>query len=155
MLYCSKERDPIRYRTDYENLSIGAAMRPINRNKLIAIILPILAVLIFLFRTPLLALTAYLPGCFVYQYLHLYCPACGNTRSIAALLHGDLSASIQYNPIPILGLILAFTAYTEFALNSFGKHIRLMPRKLWFYIILILLLMVYFILRNLYPELAP
>ncbi|MBP1755349.1 MAG: hypothetical protein H6Q59_1747 [Firmicutes bacterium] len=130
-------------------------MKPITRNKIIAITLPFVAILILCLRTPLLALTAYLPKCFIYQYLHLYCPACGNTRSITALLHGDLSASIRYNPVPVLGLVLAITAYVEFTLNSFGIRIRLMPRRLWFYLILILLLVIYFVLRNLYPDLAP
>lgn len=130
-------------------------MKHNTHNKLITLIIPVLGCLIILLRNPILSLTSYLPGCFVYKYLHLYCPGCGNTRSITALLHGDLAASLRYNPIPILMLLLTVLAYLEYASTSFGKPIKLLPRKLWFYLVLIILMVIYFILRNISPYLAP
>ncbi len=126
-----------------------------TRNKLITLAIPALVVLVLLLRNPILSLASFLPGCFIYEHLHLYCPGCGNTRSIAALLHGNLAASLRYNPIPVLMLLLGFLAYSEFAFASFGKPMKLLPRKLWFYVILIVLLVFYFLLRNLSPVLAP
>jgi hypothetical protein len=64
-------------------------------------------------------------------------------------------ASLQYNITPILVLFLAAAAYLEFAFASFGKPIKLLPRKLWFYLVLIALLVVYYLSRNLSPTLAP
>jgi uncharacterized protein DUF2752 len=42
---------------------------------------------------------SFYPACPVYRYLHLYCPGCGSTRALAALLHGHLSEAINYNPL--------------------------------------------------------
>ena len=32
-----------------------------------------------------------LPGCVFYQFTGLYCPGCGMTRALHALVHGDLA----------------------------------------------------------------
>ncbi len=130
-------------------------MTRLNRNKIIAFTLPMAGILILLLREPIFSIIPYIPSCFLYQKLHLYCPACGNTRSISALLQGDVLTSIQYNITPVLILLLAVLAYTEFVATSFFKPIRLLPRKLWFYLILIALLLIYYIARNLSPVLAP
>jgi hypothetical protein len=133
----------------------GADMRNNKRNRIITIALPMMGITILLMKEHILALIPYIPACFLYSRLHLYCPACGNTRSVTALLHGDLMASLQYNITPILVLFLAAAAYLEFAFASFGKPIKLLPRKLWFYLVLIALLVVYYLSRNLSPTLAP
>ncbi len=130
-------------------------MRINKQNRIITIALPLMGVLILLMKEHLLALIPYIPTCFLYSSLHLYCPACGNTRSVTALLQGDFMASLHYNITPVLILFLAAAAYLEFALASFGKPIKLLPRKLWFYLALISLLVVYYIARNLSPTLAP
>ncbi len=126
-----------------------------KQNKIIAIALPLAGILLLLLKERILALTPYVPACFLYSKLHLYCPACGNTRSVSSLLRGDLMESLRYNITPVLILLLAILAYTEFAATSFGKPIRLLPRKLWFYLVLITLLVIYYITRNLSPVLAP
>lgn len=126
-----------------------------KRNKIITLALPLAGILLLLVKGWILALTPYVPACFLYSKLHLLCPACGNTRSVSALLRGDLMASLQYNITPVLLLILVAAAYFEFASTSFGKSIKLLPRRLWFYLVLIALLVIYYIIRNLFPTLAP
>jgi hypothetical protein len=37
------------------------------------------------------------PQCPVFRYLHVYCPGCGATRALAALLHGRFSNALHYN----------------------------------------------------------
>lgn len=39
----------------------------------------------------------WLPKCMVYRNTGLYCPGCGCTRALSALLHGDLKASLHNN----------------------------------------------------------
>ncbi len=125
-----------------------------KQNILITLALPLTGILVLLERDRILALTHYFPSCFVYSNFHIYCPACGNTRSISSLLQGDLIASLHYNITPVLLLLLMAAAYFEFAFASFGKPIKLLPRKLWFYMVLIGLLVIYYIARNLSPVLA-
>jgi hypothetical protein len=102
-----------------------------------------------------LQLLLLLPSCPFYQLLDLYCPACGNTRSVTALLRGDLLSSLRFNIVPILLITMGCLAYIELATFSFGKHLRLLPRTLRFYLTMIVILLVYMILRNFAPYLTP
>ena len=96
-----------------------------------------------------------LPPCYLYSHFGLYCPACGNTRSVAALLDGDLSLAVQFNMVPILAALFGIAAYAELVSYCFGKQLRLLPRKLSFYLLLIAIVLVYLVLRNFIPALAP
>jgi len=42
------------------------------------------------------------PQCPVFRYAHLYCPGCGLTRALAALVHGQLDEAIHYNALAVL-----------------------------------------------------
>jgi hypothetical protein len=42
------------------------------------------------------------PRCYLYVATGLYCPGCGITRSLHALLHGDLAAAISWNPLVVV-----------------------------------------------------
>jgi len=62
------------------------------------------------------------PTCPVYRYLHLYCPGCGSTRALSALLHGRFLEAIHYNPlfvalVPVL-LFFAAVLYWQSAARS-------------------------------------
>ena len=39
-----------------------------------------------------------LPGCVLYTATGIYCPGCGGTRSVYALLRGDIIKSLYYHP---------------------------------------------------------
>jgi hypothetical protein len=41
------------------------------------------------------------PQCPVFRYLHMYCPGCGATRALAALLHGRLVEALHYNALVV------------------------------------------------------
>ena len=49
----------------------------------------------------------WLPRCMFYQTTGLYCPGCGATRALSAMLHGDVLASLHNNLLlfPLLALI--------------------------------------------------
>lgn len=39
----------------------------------------------------------YFPPCFFYTVTHFYCPGCGNTRTVLALLHGHPLQALHNN----------------------------------------------------------
>ena len=46
-------------------------------------------------------------GCLFYKITHIPCPSCGTTRSIMALLQGNLCETIYYNPLGIVVFLIA------------------------------------------------
>ena len=50
------------------------------------------------------AVTSYIDAgmpCVFHLYSGYYCPGCGGTRSVIALLHGDITRSFIYHPLPL------------------------------------------------------
>jgi len=48
----------------------------------------------------------YASGCVFNKYTGLYCPGCGGTRSIFALIRGDILRSVRLHPVVPYGVIL-------------------------------------------------
>ena len=44
--------------------------------------------------------------CGIHMVFHVYCPGCGGTRALTALLQGKILDSLGYNPMIILGIFL-------------------------------------------------
>jgi Protein of unknown function (DUF2752) len=42
------------------------------------------------------------PRCPLYRFAHMYCPGCGATRALAALLHGHLAQALNYNALVVV-----------------------------------------------------
>ena len=130
-------------------------MNRIKLYRIITILIPPAIIAAFIMRDQLVALSEYFPKCTFYSLFHLYCPSCGNTRSVLALLNGNILGSLRYNLSIAIITILSLLAYIEFAAFSFGKRIRLLPRRLSFYICLIIIMVTYWIVRNFIPYLTP
>lgn len=101
------------------------------------------------------AFSSRLPKCLFNSITGYYCPACGNTRSTIALLHGDMLLSIRENAaIPFLFMLL-LSFYIELIFSFFNKRIEIVPRSNVFLAICIIGFLLYYILRNILPSIAP
>ncbi len=121
----------------------------------IAAAAPAAALLIYIFKDLILSLSKYFPECWILKLTGFYCPGCGNTRSVRALLRGDIIASLRSNiAIPLI-LVLLFLLYIEFLFDICGKKVRLLPRKLSFWMVLLFVMFVYYAVRNFCIGLAP
>lgn len=57
-----------------------------------------------------------LPGCIFRALTGLYCPGCGMTRMLHALVHGDVARAASMNILALIGLpVLALFAFEQFA----------------------------------------
>ena len=74
---------------------------------------------------------SYLPRCPFNWLTGLDCPACGSTRMVYSLLHGDLAAAWHFNPVMLVAG-LPFLAYLWLrwfrAARVNAKPTRLSPR---------------------------
>ena len=61
----------------------------------------------------------WLPKCMFHQLTGLYCPGCGATRALSAMLHGDVKASLHNNLLlfPLLALIVFLLVKPEISLK--------------------------------------
>lgn len=89
-----------------------------------------------------------LPGCLFYHLTGLYCPGCGMTRALHALVHGDPVQMLAMNPLlPVLMIALPLLI-----VQSLGYRLplprrmtaRLTDGKFW-----LVLLGAFWVLRNL------
>ena len=62
------------------------------------------------------------PGCVLYRWTGLYCPGCGNTRAVLALLEGDVPRALGYNFVGILVVLGAGVFSVWYGLLSFWEN---------------------------------
>ncbi len=94
--------------------------------------------------------------CPIHEIFHVYCPGCGLTRMLLAILKLDFYQAFRYNQLlfilmPFALLLLFENIYSEYKnKKSIYKKI---PNYIWYSLIVILLL--YAVLRNIFSFLAP
>lgn len=76
-----------------------------------------------------------IPICFFYRLTGYYCPGCGGTRAVVALLHGHFLQSLRCHPFVGYGAILLSTFWLRKTLELITKKrlevIRLKPLYLY------------------------
>jgi hypothetical protein len=82
--------------------------------------------------------SVFFPSCPFYKLTSLYCPGCGSTRALHALLNGNMLGALNMNPLlvaslPLIVCLLFFPAMT---------HMRYMPHLVG------IVLLAYWIARN-------
>lgn len=104
--------------------------------------------LIPVYRLLIDLLPSHLSGCALHDYLFLYCPACGGTRAVEALLRLDLLAALRWNPYvtvsALVVLVLDGIAWVRYARG----RTPLLRVPTWCWIALAASLVAYFVLRN-------
>ena len=88
-------------------------------------------------------------GCPVKRALHLYCPGCGGTRAVGALLRGDLLTSVRSNPVVMWGLVLCIWQYIRTVSSYIRRDRACFSIPAWSWISLIAVILGVFVVRNL------
>ncbi|MBR2722501.1 MAG: DUF2752 domain-containing protein [Clostridia bacterium] len=107
------------------------------------------ALLLFWIGTPLIRrLFPSVDGCFLHRYLFLYCPMCGGTRALEALLHLQILRAIELNAYVVLlaAVFLGMDAVALIRLLRGKEDIYRFSR--WIWIVLGVALVLFFVLRN-------
>jgi hypothetical protein len=65
--------------------------------------------------------SSFYPLCPVFTLLHIYCPGCGGTRALAALLHGRLYDAMHWNALVVLLLPFAVVFFA----NAYWRAIQI------------------------------
>ena len=65
--------------------------------------------------------------CVLYYFFGIYCPGCGGTRAVKALLNGEVLQSLWYHPLVLYSLIL----YAGFMLTNTLEKLRVKGVRGW------------------------
>lgn len=116
---------------------------------------PIVCLGIFLSKDVWIGISRKFPKCAYHLFTGRYCPGCGNTRSVIALLHGDILGSIQNNIAPIIIALVLVLLYVELIFRLCGKEVKILPRKSIFWWIFGGCMLLYYVVRNFVDVMAP
>ena len=86
-------------------------------------------------------------GCLMHRFF-IYCPLCGGTRAVAALIRLDLVAAWNYNALVVILAVIALGLDVWAWVRYFQKKEPLIILPKWSWIAFCTVLVAYFILRN-------
>ncbi len=87
-----------------------------------------------------------LPYCLTHELFHLYCPLCGGTRAVMALLRLDIVSALRYNPL-VAAFSLGLVIYDTVSLVRIFKG-KDLPNIKFNWLAVVLAVGGYFVLRN-------
>lgn len=96
----------------------------------------------------------WLPPCLFHKFTGLYCPGCGTTRGLHALLHGHVLAALRFNVITIAALPVLVYAVAKVAwLEITGTKPQPKPLPVWVPWAIAFVIGIFWIARNIpaYP----
>ena len=125
-------------------------LRKIKNSKflLVHLILLVCVCLFPLYRMVTSALPQIFSGCFLHDRLFLYCPMCGGTRAVNALLHLDILSALRYNAIVAITLPTLLAVDVVLWIRFFQKKEPLIRYVHWVWIVFSVALVLFFLLRN-------
>ena len=86
-------------------------------------------------------------GCLMHRFF-IYCPLCGGTRAVAALIRLDPVAAWNYNAFVVILAVIALGLDVWAWVRYFQKKEPLIILPKWSWIAFCMVLVAYFILRN-------
>lgn len=93
--------------------------------------------------------TAFYPPCTFHALTGLYCPGCGATRCLAAIVHGDLAQAAAYNPLLVVAMPPLAVALFAMAFRMWtGRRLPLPRLPAWSIYAIFWIVVVYAVLRN-------
>ena len=112
-----------------------------NRKYIVITVLLLIAAVILKFTAEYW--TSLIPKCYFLSLTGFYCPGCGGTRAVLMLLKGNIVKAFMYNPgVVVLAVVICAGLFEKI----FNK--KILPRQLAFWVVLIVILFAYYILRN-------
>lgn len=96
----------------------------------------IVGVFFLLWKFTGFTISAYLPPCMFHMMTGLYCPGCGGTRAVYALLRGDILTSLFYYPFVLYAAVLGAWFMLSQTIERLSRHaipigLRFRPLYLW------------------------
>ncbi|MBQ7346965.1 MAG: DUF2752 domain-containing protein [Clostridia bacterium] len=101
-----------------------------------------------LYRAVSSHITQFVSGCLLHDHFFLYCPLCGGTRALEAMLHLDFFTAWQDNALVVVLAVFVIAADIVALVRLFRGHERLLPLPAWSWIVLVVLMVAYAVLRN-------
>ena len=128
-------------------------MKKRNIKKIIKYISIILGILIYLILGHFFNIYIFCP---IHEFTGLYCPGCGTTRMLIAILKLDFYQAFRFNPLLFILSPFFIFLFVDGIYSNIKKKKSLqqrMPSFIWY--IALVITIAYMILRNIFPYLAP
>lgn len=76
--------------------------------------------------------------CYMYRMTGYYCPGCGGTRAVQALLHMELMQSLRCHPVVLPGVIMSMVFWSGMTFEKIVRTDikRFKLRRIYFYVVL-------------------
>ena len=76
--------------------------------------------------------------CYMYRMTGYYCPGCGGTRAVQALLHMELLRSLRCHPVVLPGVVMSIMFWIGMTCERIVRPNikRFKLRKIYFYVVL-------------------
>ena len=87
-------------------------------------------------------------GCFLHDRLFLYCPLCGGTRAVEAMLQLQPGRAFSYNPLVVIGVCVLLALDVIALVRLLRGNENLYPIPGWAWITAAVVLVCYGVLRN-------
>ena len=87
-------------------------------------------------------------GCILHDYLFVYCPMCGGTRALTAMLHLQFAKAFSYNPLVVVGVFFALILDAVLLIRILKKKEPMITVSNGAWVALASVLILYGILRN-------
>ena len=87
-------------------------------------------------------------GCILHDWLGIYCPFCGGTRAVGALLRFDFVGAFRANAMVVILAAILIVLEIVALVRLLCGHARLLPLPQWSWIVLLVLIFGFAVVRN-------